>query len=182
MADEMLNPIGYGGKAEKALAPRLSSLNGKIIALVDIGFPNSNIFLDRVETLLKDRFAVAEVVRHAKPSPTRMAKPEVRKDILSRCHGVIEAVSSWGSCISCSSHDVAYFEENGVPTANISTTEFVAAARLQCKNLGIPSYEVITVPHPIVPLTKEEVWSRADAIIDSIVAKLIGNEARAAAL
>jgi hypothetical protein len=53
---------------------------------------------------------------------------------------------------------------------------------LQCKNLGIPSYEVITVPHPIVPLTKEEVWSRADAIIDSIVAKLIGNEARAAAL
>ena len=75
-----------------------------------------------------------------------------------------------------------YFEENGIPTANISTTEFVAAARLQCKNLGIPSYEVITVPHPIVPLTKEEVWSRADAIIDSIVAKLIGNEARAAAL
>ena len=58
----------------------------------------------------------------------------------------------------------------------------MAAARLQCKNLGIPSDEVITVPHPIVPLTKEEVWSRADAIIDSIVAKLIGNEARAAAL
>lgn len=94
MADEVLNPIGYGGKAEKALAPRLSNLNGKTIALVDIGFPNSNIFLDRVETLLKDRFGVAEVVRHAKPSPTRMAKPEVRKDILSRCHGVVEAVSS----------------------------------------------------------------------------------------
>ncbi len=94
MADEMLSPIGYGGKAEKALAPRLSSLNGKTVALVDIGFPNSKVFLDRVETLLKDRFGVAEVVRHAKPSPTRMAKPEVRKDILSRCHGVIEAVSS----------------------------------------------------------------------------------------
>lgn len=94
MADEMLSPIGYGGKAEKALAPRLSSLNGKTIALVDIGFPNSKVFLDRVETLLKDRFGVTEVVRHAKPSPTRMAKPEVRKDILSRCHGVVEAVSS----------------------------------------------------------------------------------------
>jgi hypothetical protein len=94
MADEMLSPIGYGGKAEKALAPRLSSLNGKTIALVDIGFPNSKVFLDRIETLLKDRFGVAQVVRHAKPSPTRMAKPEVRKDILSRCHGVVEAVSS----------------------------------------------------------------------------------------
>lgn len=94
MAEEILNPIGYGGKAQKALAPRLSSLQGKTIALLDIGFPNSKIFLDRVETLLKERYGVATVVRHAKPSPTRMAKPEVRKDILSRCHGVVEAVSS----------------------------------------------------------------------------------------
>jgi len=52
------------------------------------------VFLDRIETLLKDRYGVATVVRHAKPSPTRMAKPEVRKDVLSRCHGVVEAVSS----------------------------------------------------------------------------------------
>ena len=48
MAEEILNPIGYGGKAQKALAPRLSSLHGKTIALLDIGFPNSKIFLDRV--------------------------------------------------------------------------------------------------------------------------------------
>jgi len=94
MAEELMNPIGYGGKAQKPLAPRMANLRGKTIALLDIGFPNSGVFLDRMETLLKDRYGVAEVVRHAKPSPTRMAKPEVRKDILSRCHGVIEAVSS----------------------------------------------------------------------------------------
>jgi hypothetical protein len=52
---------------------------------------------------------------------------------------------------------------------------------LQCKNLGIPSYEVVTVPHPIVPLTKEEVWSRADAVIDTIVSRLVAQEIRAAA-
>jgi hypothetical protein len=94
MAEELLNPIGYGGKAQKSLAPRLSSLRDTTIALLDIGFPNSKVFLDRMETLLKERYGVATVVRHAKPSPTRMAKPEVRKDILSRCHGVVEAVSS----------------------------------------------------------------------------------------
>jgi hypothetical protein len=53
---------------------------------------------------------------------------------------------------------------------------------VQCKNLGIPQYEVITVPHPIVPLTKEEVWSRADTIIDAVVKKLLAEEVRAAAL
>jgi hypothetical protein len=92
--EEMLNPIGYGGKAEKALASRLTSVRGKTIALLDIGFPNSGVFLDRVETLLKDRYGVATVVRYAKPSPTRVAKPDIRQDVLSRCHGVIEAVSS----------------------------------------------------------------------------------------
>jgi len=58
----------------------------------------------------------------------------------------------------------------------------VAAARIQCKNLGIPQYEVVTVPHPIVPLTKDEIWARADAVIDPIVTKLVAEETRAAAL
>lgn len=63
----------------------------------------------------------------------------------------------------------------------MSTTEFVAAARIQCKNLGIPSYEVVTVPHPIVPLTKEEVWARADAAIETIVSRLVAQDVQAAA-
>jgi hypothetical protein len=76
---------------------------------------------------------------------------------------------------------VAYFEEHGIPTANISTTEFVAAARLQCKNLGIPQYEVVTVPHPIVPLSREEVWARADTVINTIISRLVAEEVRAVA-
>jgi hypothetical protein len=52
---------------------------------------------------------------------------------------------------------------------------------LQCKNLGIPSYEVVTVPHPIVPLTQEEIWSRADTVLDLIVSRLVAEEVRAVA-
>jgi len=52
---------------------------------------------------------------------------------------------------------------------------------LQCKNLGIPAYEVVTVPHPIVPLTKEEICSRAEAVIDVIVSRLVAEEVRAVA-
>jgi hypothetical protein len=37
------------------------------------------------------------------------------------------------------------------------------------------------VPHPIVPLTKEEVWARADAVINAIIAKLVIEEIQAAA-
>lgn len=78
---------------------------------------------------------------------------------------------------------MAYFEEQGIPTANVATTEFVEAARLQCKNLGIPSYEVVTVPHPVASLTKEEIRARAAAVIGTIVARLVAVQvARAAAL
>jgi len=64
----------------------------------------------------------------------------------------------------------------------VSTTEFVEAARLQCTNLGIPSYQVVTVPHPIVPLSKEEIRARADAAIGTIVSRLTAESVRAAAL
>jgi hypothetical protein len=40
---------------------------------------------------------------------------------------------------------------------------------------------VVTVPHPIVPLTKEEVWARADAVISAIISKLVTEEVQAAA-
>jgi hypothetical protein len=74
--------------------------------------------------------------------------------------------------MSCSSHDTAYFEEQGVPTANVATTEFREAGRLQYAYLGYPSYEIVFIPHPIFPLTKEETFAKADAVIEQIVNRL----------
>jgi hypothetical protein len=94
MGDELLNPLGFGARESKALAQRLATLQGKTIGLLDIGFPNGNLFLDRVEELLKERCGVAQVVRRAKPSPARPAKMEVREELVAQCDAVIEALSS----------------------------------------------------------------------------------------
>jgi len=94
MAEEILDPLGFGKQASKSLAPRLSGLQGKTLGLLDIGFPNGNLFLDRLEELLKERYGVAEVMRRAKPSPARPAKKEVREELTSRCDAIIEALSS----------------------------------------------------------------------------------------
>jgi hypothetical protein len=74
--------------------------------------------------------------------------------------------------MSCSSHDTAYFEEQGLPTANVATTEFQEAGRLQYTNLGYPSYDIVFIPHPIFPLTKEETFAKADAVIEQIANRL----------
>jgi len=94
MAEEILDPMGFGRPTTKSLAPRLTNLQGKTIGLLDIGFPNGNLFLDRVEELLKGRYGVAEVIRRAKPSPARPARKEVREELVSRCEAIIEALSS----------------------------------------------------------------------------------------
>jgi hypothetical protein len=76
---------------------------------------------------------------------------------------------------------VVYFEEHGIPTANITTTEFIGAAHAQCSALGMPQYEPILVQHPIQPKTQDEVRALADQVIDQIIAKLLKQKVQQAA-
>jgi hypothetical protein len=73
---------------------------------------------------------------------------------------------------------VVYFEEQGIPTANVTTTEFINAARAQCTALGMPQYEPILVTHPIQPKTKDEVRALADEVLGLIVGKLLNGKAQ----
>ena len=76
---------------------------------------------------------------------------------------------------------MVYFEEQGIPTANVTTTEFIGAAHAQCTALGMPDYEPILVQHPIQPKTQDEVRSLADQVIDQIIAKLLRDKIQQAA-
>jgi len=69
-------------------------------------------------------------------------------------------------------HDGVYFEDQGLPTATVISTEFAKAARAQAGALGADSYKTIMVEHPIQPLTRDEVRALADKAYDEIVARL----------
>jgi hypothetical protein len=52
----VLNPMGYPPKVSpKALAPRLDSLNGKTLFLVDCRFDDSDRFLQQVQAWFAER-------------------------------------------------------------------------------------------------------------------------------
>ena len=70
-------------------------------------------------------------------------------------------------------HDTTWFEINGKPAVFIASTEFIDAADVQSKALGLPDVRRIFVPHPIQDATDEEMRMKADAIVDAIVAALI---------
>ena len=69
-------------------------------------------------------------------------------------------------------HDSVFFEDQGIPTATIISTEFKRAARAQADALGASAFRVITVAHPIQPLNRDEVRTLADGAFDEIVAQL----------
>lgn len=61
--------------------PRLESVRGKKIGLLDISKPGGSIFLDRLEELLKSKYGVGEVVRARKPTYTKNAPPQVMEQL-----------------------------------------------------------------------------------------------------
>jgi len=95
MADDILDPTGFdSSQPAKPMAKRLDTLGGKTGGILDIGFPNGNVFLDRVEQVLKSKYGVADFVRRAKPSPARTADDQVRKELIEACDAIVEGTSS----------------------------------------------------------------------------------------
>jgi len=73
----LVDPLDETVRPKATAAPRLATLAGKTIALLDISKPGGSVFLDRLEALLKDRYAVGTIVRLSKPTFTRPAPDEV---------------------------------------------------------------------------------------------------------
>jgi hypothetical protein len=69
-------------------------------------------------------------------------------------------------------HDSIALEDRGIPTAAVATREFLEAAAVQARELGLSGYPIVAVDHPIQPLTREEVRERADRAIDDILRRL----------
>ena len=69
-------------------------------------------------------------------------------------------------------HDTTWFEIQGRPAVFIASSEFIDAADVQAKALGLPDVKRIIVPHPIQDATDDEMRAKADAIVDTVVAAL----------
>lgn len=72
--------------------PRLAALQGKRIGLLDISKPGGSFFLDRLEQILKTKYAAAEVIRARKPTYTKNA-PQPVIEQLRGLDAVVEALA-----------------------------------------------------------------------------------------
>ena len=87
----VLDPTAERTTAQRPRAPRVESLGGKTVGLLDISKARGDVFLDRLEELLVERGLRVE--RYRKPTFTKVAPVDLRHEISTRCDVVIEALA-----------------------------------------------------------------------------------------
>ncbi len=93
MGELLLDPTDRVERGPKVLAPRLETLAGKTVGLLDINKAKGAFFLDRLEEVLRERYGVKEVLRRKKVSPGRLASEALRAELRQQCDAVVEALS-----------------------------------------------------------------------------------------
>jgi hypothetical protein len=86
-----LDPSAEREPVTRSLAARPSSLEGKVVGLLDISKPRGDVFLDRLEMLLSERGL--RTLRFRKPTFAKVAPVDLRHEIATKCDVVIEALA-----------------------------------------------------------------------------------------
>jgi hypothetical protein len=77
MTLRVLDPRLFAEGEAITIAPPVPELDGALIGLLDNAKIGTARFYDHLETILKSRFGVREVIRRRKPDSSRPAPPEV---------------------------------------------------------------------------------------------------------
>lgn len=91
MSRVLCDPTGEAAPAERVPLARPSSLAGATVGLLDISKPRGDVFLDRLADTLASRGVT--VRRYAKPTFTKPAPIDLRREIMTKCDLVIEALA-----------------------------------------------------------------------------------------
>ncbi len=87
----VLDPTNETTPATRERVPRPESLAGLTVGLLDISKPRGSVFLDQVDARLSAMGATTR--RFEKPTFSKPAPVDLRHEIATSCHAVIEALA-----------------------------------------------------------------------------------------
>lgn len=182
----MLNPVSDATESErKALAPRVDTLEGKRIGLLDNGKPAAEPILQVVEERLEERHPSSEFEHHAIPEFNMLKDEETLEGIRSWAAAedldvVISAMGDCGSCTKFLAWGTEYVEKAGVPAVGLIDEGFEMDWKSNAIEKGRPlRYSKIPVRCEVtdVDRIREDMTADAiDAIADELVRPLDDNE------
>ena len=169
---EIVAPEGVVRSEVERLAPRVKTLNGVVLGILDNAKPNADEMLDAIAERLVADNGVARVVRFSKNVSGVPAKTESIKALAAECSVVITGSGDCGSCTSWTISDAIELERQGVATVSVVTTAFELLGEAEAKLLGMPGLPLAIVPHPIGNLPSDDI-AKVGADIAPTVASLL---------
>ena len=88
----LVNPVTQPVVAPFQGAPRLASLAGTRLGIIDDSKRNADVLLEELADLLRTRYEITDVKWHRKPSASRPADPSVIRELAEECDSVIIAI------------------------------------------------------------------------------------------
>ena len=89
----IVHPAAEDVARQLGLAPRLPSLRGARLALIDNSKHNADKFLQTLETILTREYGVERVERYRKTSPSVPTPPEILTRLAESCDALVHAVA-----------------------------------------------------------------------------------------
>jgi hypothetical protein len=89
----VLHPAAEDVAKPQCLAPRLSSLQGTTVGLIDNHKRNANVYLEELGRLLQEGYGVSRMVTYRKISQSLPTPDEVLDQLASECDAIIHAVA-----------------------------------------------------------------------------------------
>jgi hypothetical protein len=90
---EVLSPAAARRETAVPLAPRLPTLEGRVVGLLDNSKSGSRPFLDRVEELLRREHGVSNVIRYAKRAAALPIPEEMLAAATIACDVVVNGIA-----------------------------------------------------------------------------------------
>jgi hypothetical protein len=154
----VLNPTGYPPKiTKKTAAPRLESLDGKTVYLVDCRFDDSIELLKQVQAWFAQHMPGVKTRIVSLSATYQHDDPKTWAEI--KAHGDA-AIVGVGHCSNCSpavaTHAITLETKYGVPTVALHTDKFDRVVQSVTKMAGLPQAARAFVPQPVMGKTAEE--------------------------
>ena len=174
----VLDPCQEPVVEELTLAPRLSTLDGRVVGLYSNEKLNARQLLTLIGAELQERYDLAGIVEGTYVV-SRAMEPGEWRDIDS-CDAIVLAVGDCGSCSSSGIANSIQLEQAGIPSMLISTTPFAGVCATMAKLGGLPELRWATVDHPVGIMTGTELAQRARSAARQFQETVLDGAARSA--
>ena len=154
----VLNPVGFPPKiSKKTPAPRLESLDGKTIYLVDCRFDDSIDLLRQVQNWFAERMPSVKTKIISLSATYQNDDPKTWEEIKANGDAAIIGV---GHCSTCApgvaTHAITLETKYGVPTVALHTDKFDRVVASVTRMAGLPEAPRAFVPQPVMGKSREE--------------------------